>query len=92
MTNGKTKRSAKLYREMHSCQFPVWASKFNCNTCNQDKKTEQLFTEKSNKEEIKSEETGVIFQVAISGSLVFWETVSLTDLCGRDWGYSVGNK
>ena len=63
MKNGKTKRSAKLYREMHSCQFPVWASTFNWNACNQDKKTEQLSTEKSSKEQIKSEETGVAFDV-----------------------------
>ena len=40
--------------------FKVWASKFNCNTYNQEKKTEQLSTVKSRK---KCEETGVAFGV-----------------------------
>ena len=63
MKKEKTKRSEELCREMSCCQFPVCASKFSCNACNMEKKTEQLSTEKSTKEQKKIEETEVAFDV-----------------------------
>ena len=75
MKKEKTKGSEELCREMSYCQFPVCASKFNCNACSMEKKPEQLSTEKSSKEQKKIEETEVAFDIGPDRYLFFLKSL-----------------